>query len=159
MQPSWNCELLKQNDPNDFDSIGNQFIMELQKNIKEISQLFLELQFAQALNYITDVICQSKKVFAISLDQTTTKFKSFIDGYMEVNEGIIQQKKDFSIEQQRQVVEKFLEVIQISICTINDWYKFKQQVPQKDLFQQEINELQDSFNLFQGRDSCKCQLI
>ncbi|CAD8069564.1 unnamed protein product [Paramecium primaurelia] len=161
MLQRWDFVKFKESDPQNFDKVGEQFIRLLQINIREINYLFNTQQFAKSLICITEIICQSKKIYAIQLGEAAANLKIFLEEYIEEIEGITYEKQNFKIEQQQEAAIKFINIMEIAEKTIQDWYQFKHLPSLKltNLFEKEINQIKDTYNVLQNRNCSFCQLI
>ncbi|CAK80131.1 unnamed protein product (macronuclear) [Paramecium tetraurelia] len=158
MVERWDIARFQNDHPNSFDKLGQQFIDEIQINIREINDLFCQRQFSKSLNNFTDISCQSKKVSALSLGEAANNLKTFLDKYMEVVEGIIQQGDNFDYEQERSAAFSLISLMEIARDTINDWQIFRNQPQLPDLFAKEIKQLRDTYNDLPNQDCQICQL-
>ncbi|CAD8176108.1 unnamed protein product [Paramecium octaurelia] len=167
----WDFERFQADHPDSFDKLGQQFIDEIQINIREINDLFCQKQFSKSLCNFTDITCSSIKVSALSLGEAAKNLKTLLDQYMEEVEGIIKSGDNFNYEQQREAAFQFIKIMEIARETINDWLQFRNQTRLPDLFEKEIEQLSDTYrdqpnqncSIFQDCSICQhcslCQLI
>ncbi|CAD8167653.1 unnamed protein product [Paramecium octaurelia] len=162
MEKYWDCEKLQKDDPNKFQSIGNQFVNRLKSNIKEIISLYSKHEFCQTYAILIEVSCQSKIVYAEQLDSSVVQLKNYLNQYLDEIEGIQRIRQNFQSEEEKQAVILFLDVIQIATSTINDWYQFNNLPQQNDVFQSEIDSIAEIYKIYQTQQNtneCECQLI
>ncbi|CAD8161549.1 unnamed protein product [Paramecium pentaurelia] len=160
MYQFWDCQGFQERNPKNFDNYGNQFIQLIITNVFLILDHFNEKKFLNVLPPLAEITVKSFHYEAKKLAESSDDLQEYITQFMVVDGPQVKLNEQFQQPEKQKSAQLLIIMIEMAIGTINEWYTFRHQQFDTDIFQEKVDLLCHNFQLQQSKNCCSlCQLI